>query len=151
MTDAAGALLTATQRETLAAAAARILPSDDGPGAAEAGVADYVVAALGEERLNGWLPFFVHGLDRLDSVSRETLGKRFLEAAPAEQDEILRQIQGAPEPHLRHFFGQLVRLCVEGFAGDPRYGGNRDRLGWRYVGYPHDEMEEDGCLRAIPG
>lgn len=143
--------LTDLQRETLAAAAARILPSDDGPGAAEAGVADYVVSALGEERLNGWLPFFVHGLGRIEAISGETLGKRFPEAAPAEQDEILRQLQAAPEPHLRHFFGQLVRLCVEGFVGDPRYGGNRGGLGWRYVGYPHDEMEEDGCLRAIPG
>lgn len=142
--------LTKAQRETLAAAAARILPSDDGPGAAETGVAEYVVAALGEERLSGWLPFFVHGLGRVEVVSHETLGKRFPEASPEEQDEILRQIQVAPEPHLRHFFGQLVRLCIEGFVGAPRYGGNRDTLGWRYVGYPHGEMDEDGCLRAIP-
>jgi gluconate 2-dehydrogenase gamma chain len=143
--------LTGPQRETLAAAAARILPSDDGPGAAEAGVADYVAAALGEERLNGWLPLFVHGLGRIEAISSETLGKRFPEATPEEQDAILRQLQTIPEPYLRHFFGQLVRLCIEGFVGDPRYGGNRDGLGWRYVGYPHDEMEEDGCLRAIPG
>jgi gluconate 2-dehydrogenase gamma chain len=146
-----GALLTDAQRETLRAAAARILPSEDGPGAAEAGVAAYVAAALGEERLNGWLSFFVHGLGRIEAISRETLGKGFPEAAPEEQDEILRQLQAMPEPHLRHFFGQLVRLCIEGFLGDPRYGGNRDGLGWRYVGYPHDEMEEDGCLRVIPG
>ena len=151
MSEPNGALLTAPQRETLAAAAARILPSDDGPGAVEAGVAGYVAAALGEERLNGWLPFFVHGLGRIEAISGETLGKRFPEATPEEQDEILRQIQGAPEPHLRHFFGQLVRLSIEGFVGDPRHGGNRDGLGWRYVGYPHDGMEEDGCLRVIPG
>jgi gluconate 2-dehydrogenase gamma chain len=146
-----GALLTDAQRETLAAATARILPSDDGPGAAEAGVAGYVATALGEERLNGWLPFFVHGLGRIEAISHETLGKGFPEATSQEQDEILRQLQAMPEPHLRHFFGQLVRLCIEGFLGDPRYGGNQDGLGWRYVGYPLDEMEEDGCLRAIPG
>lgn len=143
--------LTDAQQETLAAAAARILPSDDGPGAAEAGVAAYVAAALGEERLNGWLPFFVHGLGRIEAISQETLGKGFPEATPEEQDEILRQLQAIPEPHIRHFFGQLVRLCIEGFLGDPRYGGNRDGLGWHYVGYPLDEMEEDGCLRVIPG
>jgi gluconate 2-dehydrogenase gamma chain len=141
--------LTNAQRETLTAAAARILPSEDGPGAAEAGVAGYVAAALGEERLNGWLPFFVHGLGRIEAISRETLGKHFPEATSEEQDEVLRQLQAMPEPHFRHFFGQLVRLCIEGFLGDPRYGGNRDGLGWRYVGYPLDEMEEDGCLRAI--
>lgn len=151
MIEAGGALLTDAQRETLATATARILPSDDGPGAAEAWVAGYVAAALGEERLNGWLPFFVHGLGRIEAISRETLGKGFPEATAEEQDEILRQLQAMPEPHIRHFFGQLVRLCIEGFLGDPRYGGNRDGLGWRYVGYPHDEMEEDGCLRVIPG
>lgn len=142
--------LTEAQRETLAAAASRILPSEDGPGAAEAGVADYVAAALGEERLNGWLPFFVHGLGRIEAISLETLGRRFPAATVEEQEEVLRQLQAMPEPHLRHFFGQLVRLCIEGFLGDPRYGGNRDGLGWRYVGYPLDEMEEDGCLRVIP-
>lgn len=149
MIEPGGALLTDTQSATLRAAAARILPSEDGPGAAEAGVAVYVITALGEERLNGWLPFFVHGLGRIEAISRETLGKDFPEAAPEEQDEVLRQLQAMPEPHLRHFFGQLVRLCIEGFLGDPRYGGNRGSLGWRYVGYPLDEMEEDGCLRAI--
>lgn len=127
------------QRRTLAAAAERILPSDDGPGAVEAGVAEYVAAALGEERLRGWLPLFSHGLDRLERIAREAFGAGFAEAGPEQRDEVLRRLQQIPEPPLQHFFGQLVRLCVEGFAG-------KDGPGWRYVGYPPDEMEGDGCL-----
>jgi gluconate 2-dehydrogenase gamma chain len=133
--------LSASQLRTLAAAAERILPSDDGPGAAETGVAAYVAAALGEERLQGWLPLFSHGLDRLDEIAREAFGVGFAEAAPDRRDEILRRLQGLPEPPLRHFFAQLVRLCVEGFVG-------KDGPGWRYVGYPPDEMEGNGCLHS---
>lgn len=130
------------QRRTLAAAAERILPSDDGPGAAETGVAGSVVAALGEERLRGWLPLFARGLDRLDEIAREAFEVGFAEAGPEQRDEVLRRLQEIPEPPLRHFFGQLVRLCVEGFVG-------QDGPGWRYMGYPPEEMEGDGCL--IPG
>lgn len=127
------------QRRTLAATAERILPSDDGPGAAETGVAEYVAAALGEERLWGWFPLFSRGLDRLEAMTREAFETGFAEASPEQRDEVLRRIQEIPEPPLRHFFAQLIRLCVEGFVG-------QDGLGWRYVGYPPEEMEGDGCL-----
>jgi len=136
--------LTSLQSRTLAAAAERILPSDDGPGAAEAGVADLVAAALGEERLRGWLPLFSLGLDRIEAIAREAFGASFDEAGPEQRDEVLRRLQALPEPPLRHFFSQLVRLCVEGFVGSPGPG-------WRYLGYPPEEMEGDGCLVPIPG
>lgn len=135
--------LTGLQRRTLAAAAARILPSADGPGAAETGAAEYVEAALGEERLRGWFPLFSLGLDRIEGVARETLGTGFAEAGPEQQDEVLRRFQALPEPPLRHFFAQLIRLCVEGFAGAPGPG-------WSYLGHPPEEMEGDGCLAPIP-
>jgi hypothetical protein len=135
--------LTDLQRRTLAAAAARILPSDDGPGAAETGMAESVAAALGEERLRGWFPLFSHGLDRIETITRETFDAGFAEAGPERQDEVLRRLQALPEPPVRQFFAQLVRLCVEGFVGSPGPG-------WRYLGYPPEEMEGDGCLVPIP-
>ncbi|HSN87726.1 MAG TPA: gluconate 2-dehydrogenase subunit 3 family protein [Thermoanaerobaculia bacterium] len=131
------------QRRTLAAAAERILPSDDGPGAAETGVAETVAAALGEERLWGWFPLFSRGLDRLEAMAREAYGIGFAEASPEQRDEVLRRLQEIPEPPLRHFFAQLIRLCVEGFVG-------QNGPGWRYVGYPPEEMEGDGCLGPTP-
>lgn len=142
--------LTDLQRRTLVAAAERILPSDDGPGARETGAAEYVAAALGEERLRGWRPLFLHGLDRLEAIAGAVLGTGFAEARPDQQDEALRQLQVLPDPASRRFFAQLVRLCVEGFVATPGSGGNRDGLGWRYVGYPPAEMEGDGCRDPIP-
>ena len=139
--------MTGALRDTLAAAAARILPSDDGPGAAETGVAEYVERALGEERLAGWAPLFEHGLGRLDGIARERFAQGFAACPPEEQDATLRALQELPEPPLRQFFSRLVTLCLEGFLGDPACGGNRDGLGWVWAGLPRMSGEDD-CLGA---
>ena len=34
------------------------------------------------------------------------------------------------------FVRQMMILTLEGFLADPRYGGNRDRVGWRFIGIP---------------
>jgi gluconate 2-dehydrogenase gamma chain len=137
--------LTNLQRRTLAATAERILPSDDGPGARETGAAEYALAALGEERLRDIFLLFAHGLDRIEETAREAFGTGFSVASLEQQDEVLRRFQDHPDPALRQFFARLVHLCVEGFAGPPGSGGNRDGLGWRYLGYPPDEVGIDGC------
>lgn len=136
--------LTNLQRRTLAAAAERILPSEDGPGARETGAAEYILAALGEERLGNLFPLFAYGLDRLDELARETFERFFADLTPEEQDGVLRRLQALPDPPLRPFFARFVRLCAEAFLG-------RDGLGWQYVGYPPAEMKGDGCLVPIPG
>ena len=48
---------------------------------------------------------------------------------------------GVPEPTAsaggqRQFFEALLTITMEGFFADPIYGGNRDKAGWRMVGYP---------------
>jgi gluconate 2-dehydrogenase gamma chain len=32
------------------------------------------------------------------------------------------------------FFQRLVTLTLEGFLSDPQYGGNRNQVGWRFIG-----------------
>jgi gluconate 2-dehydrogenase gamma chain len=34
------------------------------------------------------------------------------------------------------FFDMLREMCVEGFFSDPVYGGNRDMVAWRMIGFP---------------
>ena len=36
----------------------------------------------------------------------------------------------------KQFFEALLKITMEGFFADPIYGGNRDKAGWRMVGYP---------------
>ena len=34
------------------------------------------------------------------------------------------------------FFDLLLKMTVEGFFSDPVYGGNRDMVAWRMIGFP---------------
>jgi gluconate 2-dehydrogenase gamma chain len=123
------------RRTTLAAAAARVLPSDDGPGAAETGVAGYLEAALGEPELRGLRPIFEQGLDLLDTLAREHCGTAFAAGSPGDQDEVLHRLSQLEELPPRIFFERLIALSLEGFLCDPSRGGNREGLGWRSIGF----------------
>jgi gluconate 2-dehydrogenase gamma chain len=36
----------------------------------------------------------------------------------------------------RAFFELLLQNTMEGFCADPIYGGNRDMVGWKLLGFP---------------
>ncbi len=36
----------------------------------------------------------------------------------------------------RAFFSQLHGITMAGFFSDPIYGGNRDKIGWKLLGFP---------------
>jgi gluconate 2-dehydrogenase gamma chain len=72
-----------------------------------------------------------------------------LDLNESEQDEFLRSIEGALEQRsvegalrddqpgrLSQFFAVVYEHTLEGTFGDPIYGGNRDALGWKMVGFP---------------
>lgn len=54
------------------------------------------------------------------------------------------------------FFELILTNTIEGFFSDPIYGGNRDMLGWRLVGFPgarydyRDYLDHDGRRLDIP-
>jgi gluconate 2-dehydrogenase gamma chain len=81
------------------------------------------------------------GLAALDGYCRSGfVGKRFAELGPGQQDKILVglekgsiELPGVDGPS---FFEQLLQNAMEGFFADPIYGGNRDMIGWRLIGFP---------------
>lgn len=120
---------------TLAAAVSRILPpNEEHPTADEAGVTSYVAEAAAEapSRL---LQVWAQGLDMLEDMARARHGRGFAACPPHWQDEVLVEIQRVPHPLMRRFFDLLIDWTLEGWLCDPRHGGNRDRAGWRMVGY----------------
>ncbi len=126
--------LTPARQLLLAAAVARILPSDDGPGAAETGVMEYVADALEEPRHRHLVSLFERGLDFLQVLAQGRKSTDFAACSGADQDEILREAQEFPNNDARRFFEHLILLSIEGFLCHPRHGGNRGGLGWRYLG-----------------
>lgn len=128
--------LTNEQRAVLAAAAERIVPSDDGPGAAETGTAAYVERLLETDRFRGWAPLFAEGLGRFQELAAEFWGRPFPTCSPEERDAVLRRFQEQPDRLHRTFFRQLVVLTLEGFV--------RNDLGVSSLGAP--EVRVGHCL-----
>jgi hypothetical protein len=129
------------RRRTLEAAVRRILPSEDGVGAAETGVAGYIESALSEAALEAVRPGVEEGLDGLDSLARERFGRAFARCPAPAQDDLLAHLEGNAEPGPRAFLRRLVLLTLEAFLCDPRRGGNRGGLGWSYIEYPPDTAD----------
>src|SRR5271169_4096420 len=145
------------------AACERLIPADEsGPGALGAGVANYLDKQLGGawgagERLyrsGPWqpgtpsqgyqLPLTPAELfhTSLRAINRDLAAQHtpFNAMSAADQDAYLKSLEsgahdldGVPSAI---FFAILLQMTVEGFFSDPVYGGNRDMVAWRMIGFP---------------
>src|SRR5690242_7653753 len=148
---------TETEALIVAAAAARIFPSDDtGPGAREAGVAIFIDRQLtgpyGKDRFRYTQPpfqdapreFGYQGSATPRQIYRDGLKtlQGFHLLAPGAQDQALREIESTL------FFSLLRQNTIEGVFCDPMHGGNVDMVGWQLIGFPgprmsnYDEIEK---------
>ena len=122
---------TALEGSTLEALCEQIIPSDQTPGAAQAGVVNFI-----DLQLTG--PYRKHrntyrrGLAALDQATQQLAGKPFAALDPPRQTEFLVNLQGDN----RRFFGMVVTHTMQGYYGDPRHGGNVDAVSWRMLGVP---------------
>ena len=119
----------ATARD-IAAVAARIVPSDDGPGATEAGAVYFIDRALKTFAADQQVGYR-EGLADL-KLRREKLfpgSTSFAALSVAEQTRLLHSMQTTD------FFSLLRQHTVLAWLGSPDYGGNRDSVGWKYIGF----------------
>jgi gluconate 2-dehydrogenase gamma chain len=147
------------------AIADRIIPSDpQTPGGKDAGCAVYVDRQLagqyGRQDGNYNLPPFQKGsktqgpqsedgpaqkyrkaLAALDDYCKSKhAGKVFADLSDNDKDEILKGLEagklelGAVDG--KDFFDQVLKDIQTGFFADPIYGGNRDMVAWKMIGYP---------------
>lgn len=81
------------------------------------------------------------GLAAVERYTQERFQKRFADLTEAQQDDIVGAMLDGDatgfEPLSGEvFFHVLRRLTSEGMFSDPVYGGNRDLVGWKLIGYP---------------
>ena len=146
--------LTAEHLRILTAFVDRLIPSDElGPGALEAGVAEYIDRALGGAYANR-KPAVLEGLRALDSYARGSHGGAFADLAPAMRDAAVQAVENDEAfPGSRAFFVGIRSLTMEGMFGDPWYGGNRNFIGWDLIRYPGPRLAvsaEDQALKVAP-
>lgn len=122
--------LTAEEARELEAIAARIFPSDESPGAREAGVIYFLDRALGTFQ-SAALPDVRAGLVQLQARARKTdpEAAAFSALATSRQIELLTEIEDGA------FFGLIRTLTIQGMFAHPDRGGNRDKVGWAILGF----------------
>lgn len=111
-------------REIITAAAERIIPADDTPGATDAGVAAFIEKIAQEWYSDEERERLLAGVAALDHMSRGTLGTGFAEAKASDQEALLlrfdREVaalreKGGGEAD-RHWFAMLKYLTVFGYC-----------------------------------
>lgn len=148
----------------LDAACARLIPADDlGPGAREAHVTRFIDGQLAgpygaharQYRQGPWqegtpeqgwqsrytpAEMYRVAIAKIDLHCERLHGRPFALLAPDTQDAVLHALERDEIPlegvRAGRFFALLWKNVQEGFFADPGYGGNRDRIGWRLIGFP---------------
>lgn len=85
--------------------------------------------------------FYRRGLTFVDAFAQEQFEQDFVDLSEEQQDEILTAMDedtatGFEGPSARGFFIKLRNDTIEGTFSDPMYGGNRDMVGWKLIGFP---------------
>src|SRR5215470_1444613 len=81
------------------------------------------------------------GIEQTNGHCRKAYGKTFDRLDEAQREEVLVALstgkltfEGGPPS--RTFWTTLYQTVMEGMFSDPIYGGNRDKAGWRLIGFP---------------
>lgn len=122
--------LSAAEAADVDAVAAQIIPSDDTPGAREAGVVFFIDRALATF-LSQLASDYRVALRAFQAAFRDRhSGVASFASLPSErQVEYLETVDQTP-------FFEMTRLLTQlGMFSLPGYGGNRDSAGWRLIGF----------------
>jgi len=131
--------LTAGEAETLSTLCAQIIPEDQDPGALSAGVVNYIDFQLASH-LKRMKSIYRRGLAELNDRSVERYGNTFSHLSEQQQIAFLAAIDREKDwngSSLKNFFRVVVDHTMQGFYGDPRHGGNRNRTSWTMLKLPY--------------
>ena len=122
--------LTSEEALEIDAISSQIVPSSDGPGAHEAGVIYFIDRALStfDSHLRESYRKGMAGVQQ----KRKEMFPGSTSIAALTSDQQIQLIQGI---ETTEFFELLRTHTLYGFLGNPSYGGNRDRVGWKLIGF----------------
>ncbi len=157
---------TAAEGRTVEALADRIIPPDpDTPGGKDAGCAVYIDRQLagpyghdvghyngppfqkgkkqqGPQSKNAPAQQYRDAIAAIDNYCRgKYQNKNFVDLSDNDKDDVLKGIEKGdvkldPVDGKTFFSEHLLKNMQEGFFADPIYGGNRDMVGWKMIGFP---------------
>jgi Gluconate 2-dehydrogenase subunit 3 len=89
---------------------------------------DPVARIAWRKRIIGWQGQYTKGISKLDQLA----GGDFTTASHAKQDKILASRS------VSAFTSLLFEHTIEGLYASPEYGGNKNLVGWKEIGFPGD-------------
>jgi gluconate 2-dehydrogenase gamma chain len=121
---------TAEQAADVDAMASQIIPTDDTPGAHEAGCVYFIDRAL-TTFLRDSQPIYTQGLKDLQVRTKEVFpnASRFSTLTSGQQIQLLTAIETTP------FFTAVRAHTITGMFASPVHGGNYDKAGWKLIGF----------------
>jgi gluconate 2-dehydrogenase gamma chain len=157
--------LTVPEAAFITAAVDTLIPADElSPSGSDCGVAIFIDRQLGSAWGGGakmyragpfvkgkpeqgyQLPltpreYFAAGIAAANAWTRKTFGGKDFDRLPAaDRVSALKAMEDGKAEFenfsSRGFFGQLHAITMAGFFSDPIYGGNRDKIGWKLLGFP---------------
>ena len=151
--------------EFVSAALSRLIPTEGaGPGAIGAGVPEFIdrqmelpyghgaflylkgpfhpesPAELGYQLRYTPREIYRLGIEDANATARQIHGVEFARLEASLQDSFLESMEKGqlqfPRVPAGALFAQLLENTREGYFSDPIYGGNRDMVAWRWIGFP---------------
>jgi gluconate 2-dehydrogenase gamma chain len=140
----------ADQAKEIDAITARIIPTDEAPGAREAGVVYFIDRALTTFAIDSQKTYR-EGLPEMQARTHEIFAAldKFSAATPEQQDQILRSFDeraaGDRRPYRtraagQSFFDTLRLHTIVAFLLDPDAGGDPNGVGWKVIGRERRHM-----------
>ena len=179
--------LTMPEVRFLDAAVEHLIPSDElGAGAKDAGVTVFIDRQLCTPwgvyarayRMGPWYEgtaqqgwqcpltpqeIYRQVIREVDALCTKQHGRAFSLLQPEQQEAILKDLEAGKieleAVSSKLFFDMLLKNTMEGYFSDPMYGGNRDKVGWKMLGFPgvasahyndHLENKHDVPYRVHP-
>jgi len=124
------AVFTAAQCAELEAMVSQIIPSDETPGAREAGVVYFIDRAVATFASQS-RAIYLQGFDELRAKTLEMFpgADKFSALNSAQQIQLLTAIETTP------FFKTVRDHTVIGMFASPQHGGNQRKVGWELIGF----------------
>jgi gluconate 2-dehydrogenase gamma chain len=141
---------TTDQAKEIDAITARIIPTDETPGAHEAGVAYFIDRALTTFAIDNQ-KIYREGLPEMHARTHELFSglDKFSAATPEQQDQVLHsfdeQAPGDRRPYrpraaAQSFFDTLRLHTIVAFLLDPDAGGDPNGIGWKVIDRERQHM-----------
>ena len=143
---------TADEAKQLDAITSRIIPTDQTPGAHEAGVVYFIDRALTTFAIDNQKDYR-EGLVEFQASTHELFPAidKFSSATPEQQDEILRSFEeqtpaipnrrpNRPRAAGQNFFETVRTHTIVAFLVDPDAGGDPNGIGWKLIGREREHL-----------